>query len=308
MVKPSSASALLLSTRRLACVHSKEIESRRYTVKHFNSSPVRRSSSSLTSSGGSCHFAVLRNSLIWLALGPPTSSVPGGAAPSASVNPKAFKARETCCWSDSYSILHCHNVGVLPEKLAVRDCDDPGPRVTTLLSSCALRSKFNACFRPSCRPTMKNHRRAPECKSPGPCGRNGTEMPRLGKILQSPKLERNALVIVGLRPKIRTSSFAVSHTRLAALPWGPCLAIGRRRRGPRQRRSGLDSYLRWRSGKGPLLAKRLPDTQHRVGFAKFPVEVLPRRSARPLYDSPLYTPDANGNVGRRHFLCWYRST
>ena len=41
----------------------------------FNSSPVRRSSSSsLTSSRGSCHFAVLRNSLIWLALGPPASS------------------------------------------------------------------------------------------------------------------------------------------------------------------------------------------------------------------------------------------
>ena len=32
----------------------------------FNSSPVRRSSSSLTSSGGSCNFPVLRRSLIWL--------------------------------------------------------------------------------------------------------------------------------------------------------------------------------------------------------------------------------------------------
>ena len=39
--------------------------------------PVRRSSSSLTPSGGSCQFAVPRNSLIWLASGPPTSSIPG---------------------------------------------------------------------------------------------------------------------------------------------------------------------------------------------------------------------------------------
>ena len=52
----------------------------------FNSSPVRRSSSSLSSFGGSCHFAVLRSSLIWLALGPPTSSVPGVATPLASVS------------------------------------------------------------------------------------------------------------------------------------------------------------------------------------------------------------------------------
>ena len=47
------------------------------------------------------------------------------------------------------------------------------------------------------------------------------EMPRLGKILQSPKLERNALPIVGLRPKIRTSSFEVSHTHT----WLLCLGV-----------------------------------------------------------------------------------
>ena len=145
------------------------------------------------------------------------------------------------------------NVSVLPKKLAVRDCDGAGPRVTTLLSSDAPRSKLNACFRPSCRPTMKNHHHAPECTSPGPSGRNVTEMPRLGKILQSPKLERSALSIVGLRPKIRALSFAVSHTPLAALPGGPRLAIGRKRRGPHQRRSGFDSRLQWRSGKGPRL-------------------------------------------------------
>ena len=122
---------------------------------HSGTAPVRRSSSSLTSSGGSCHFAILRSSLVWLALGPPTSSVPEVATPSASVNPKAFKARETCCWSGSYSILHCRNVSVLLKKLTVRDCDDSGPRVTTLLNSYAPRNKLSTCFRPSRRPTMK---------------------------------------------------------------------------------------------------------------------------------------------------------
>ena len=102
---------------------------------NFSSSPMRRSSSSLTSSGGLCHFAVLRISLISLAFGPPTSSVPGVPTPLAPVNPSAFSARETCCWSGSYSIHHCRNVSVLPKMVAVRDCDGPGPRVTTLLNS-----------------------------------------------------------------------------------------------------------------------------------------------------------------------------
>ena len=48
----------------------------------------------------------------------------------------------------------------------------------------------------------------------------------------------------------------VPHTRLAALPWGPRLALGRRRRGQHQRRSGLDSRQRWRSKKG-LQAKNV---------------------------------------------------
>ena len=69
-----------------------------------NSSPLRRSSSSLTSSGGSCHFAVLNNSLTSLAFGPPASSVPAVASPLASVRRRSFKARETCCWSGLYSI------------------------------------------------------------------------------------------------------------------------------------------------------------------------------------------------------------
>ena len=250
---------------------------------------------------------VPRNSLIWLALGPPTSSVPGVATPLASVNPKAFKARQTC-WSGSYSILHCRSVSALPKKLTVRDCDDSGPRVTTLLNSYAPRIKLGACFRPTRRPTMKNRHRAPECGFASLHGRSGTEKPRLGKILPPPEPELSGLPNVGQHPEIRTSSFANSPTRLTALSWGPRLAIGRRRRELRERRSGLDSHLRWRSGKGPQLEKRLPDTQHRVGFGEFPAEVLPRRSARPLYGAPPYTPDVNGNVGLRRFLCWYRST
>ena len=87
------------------------------------------------------------------------------------------------------------------------------------------------------------------------------EKPRLGKTLPPANPRHNVLSNAGQHPKIRTSSFAISHTRLAALPWGPRLAIGRRRRELHRRRSGLDSHLRWRSGKGPQLAKRLPDTQ-----------------------------------------------
>ena len=50
---------------------------------------------------------------------------------------------------------HCRNVNVLPKKFAVLDCDDKGPRVTTLLKSYALRSKLSECFRPSRQPTME---------------------------------------------------------------------------------------------------------------------------------------------------------
>ena len=61
-----------------------------------------------------------------------------------------------------------------------------------------------------------------------------------------------------------------SAHRLSQLPahaWLLCvgdlrLAIGRGRRGPHQRRSVLDSHLQWRSGKGPQLETRLPDTQY----------------------------------------------
>ena len=156
--------------------------------------------------------------------GPPTSSVPGVATPLESVNPEAFKARETCCWSG-------------------RDCDDSGPRVTTLLSSCALLSKLSACFRPSRRSTMKNHHHAPECRFASLYGRSGTEKPRLEKNLPPPKPEHVVLPNVAQHPKNHTSSFAISRTRLAALPWDLRLAIGRRRRELHLRKSVLDSHL-----------------------------------------------------------------
>ena len=94
------------------------------------------------------------------------------------------------------------------------------------------------------------------------CGRSGSEKPRLGKILPPPKPERGVLPNVGRHPKNSTSSFAISRTRLAAVPWDLRLAIGRRRRELHLRRSELDSHLQWRSGKGPQLETRLPDTQH----------------------------------------------
>ena len=46
-------------------------------------------------------------------------------------------------------------------------------------------------------------------------------MPHLGKTLQSPRLERNALTTIGVHRGIRALSFTISHTRLAVLIWGP---------------------------------------------------------------------------------------
>ena len=91
---------------------------------------------------------------------------------------------------------------------------------------------------------MKNRHHAPECRFASLFGRSGTEKPRLGKILPPPQPEHSALNNVGQHPKNRTSSFAISRTRLAALPWGPRLAIGRRCRELHLRRSGLDSRQR----------------------------------------------------------------
>ena len=67
-------------------------------------------------------------------------------------------------------------------------------------------------------------------------------------------------------------SFAISHTRLAVLLWGPRPAVERRHHAPHQHRSELDSRLRRRSGKGLQLEKRLPDTQRRVAEAETAAE------------------------------------
>ena len=79
---------------------------------------------------------------------------------------------------------------------------------------------------------MKNRHHAPECKFASHYGKNGTEKPRLGKILPPPKPEHNVLPTDGQHPKIRTSSFAVSHA------WLLCLGV------LVWRRSGLDSRQR----------------------------------------------------------------
>ena len=161
----------------------------------------------------------------------------------------------------------------------------------------------HACFPPSCRPTMKKS--SPCTKS---FWKNGTEMPRLGKTFQSARLERNALATVGLRPGIRTLCFAISNTRLAVLLWGSRLVVERGHHAPHQRGSELDSRLRLRSGTGLQFEKCLPDKQHKAELEEFPAEVLPRRSVRPLSGALPYTPNASGNVGLWHCLCWYQST
>ena len=134
----------------------------------------------------SCHFAVLLNSLISLASGPPTSSVPGVATPLASVSPRASKAQETCCWSGSYSIPHCRNVSVLPKTFAVRDCDDSGPKSHNF-SQLVCTSQQTQCMPSPLLSTHyeKKHRRAPECRSPSLCGKNDTETPRKSSSLQN---------------------------------------------------------------------------------------------------------------------------
>ena len=48
-----------------------------------------------------------------------------------------------------------------------------------------------------------------------------------GQFSRLPKPEHGVLPNVGQHPKTRTSCSAIFRTRLAALPWGPRLAIGR---------------------------------------------------------------------------------
>ena len=56
-----------------------------------------------------------------------------------------------------------------------------------------------------------------------------------GKSSSVPNLSVMLFPTVGQHPEIRTLSFAISHTRLAALPWGPRPAVERRRRELHQR-------------------------------------------------------------------------
>ena len=149
-----------------------------------------------------------------------------------------------------------------------------------------------------------------KCRSPSLGGKNGTEMPRRGRILQSPGLERNALPTVGAAcrdPYNRLSQF-LTHA------WLLCFGV-------LVRQSNVDvtnliskevSSTHVCDGNQKRVfnssKKRLPGTQHRVAVAEFPAEVLPRRSVRPLCGAPPYTPNASGNVGLRRYLCWYPPT
>ena len=56
------------------------------------------------------------------------------------------------------------------------------------------------------------------------------------------------------------------HTHLAALLWGPHLAVERLRHAPQQHRSELDSRLRWKSGERSSIRKTSSwhITQHRI--------------------------------------------
>ena len=177
MVRSFSASTFFqykrsgLSTRKwnLAATH----------WNSFNSSPVSRSSSSLASSGGSCHFAVLRSSLIWLALGPPTSSVPRVATPSVSIGQsQSLQGEEDMLLGLVRTRFPIVAMSVFYPRNSLFDTvTTPRPRVTTLLNLCAPRNKLSACLRSSSRPTVKNHHHAPECRFASLFGRSGTETP-----------------------------------------------------------------------------------------------------------------------------------
>ena len=152
-------------------VHGKKIEPRRHALKQLQFLSSEKVALLTISSEGLRHFAVLRSSMIWLALDPATSSVPGVATPFASVNPKAFKAHETCCWSGSYSILHCRNVSVLPKKVTVGDRGGSRPRVTTLLNSYAPRNKLSTYFRNRLNVPVLSPLTSAHCEKSSPCTR-----------------------------------------------------------------------------------------------------------------------------------------
>ena len=76
-------------------------------------------------------------------------------------------------------------------------------------------------------------------------GRSGTEKPRLGKILSPPEPEHGVLLNVGTASKEPYIVFRKFPHTPGCFAWGPRMAIGRRRRELRLRRSGLDSRQRY---------------------------------------------------------------
>ena len=167
----------------------------------------------------------------------------------ASVSPRAFKARETCCWSGSYSILHCRNVSVLPKKLIVCDWDDSGPRVTTFAQLVST-SQQTQCMLPPL--TSAHHEKIVTVHQNVGLQAFVEEVARRSHA--SGKSSRLQNLSIMFSPTL--SSIQGSVHRLSQFPahaWllclDPRLAIGRRRRELHLRRSGLDSRLQWRSGK-----------------------------------------------------------
>ena len=157
----------------------------------------------LFSSGGSCHFAVLRNSLISLALEPPASSVPGVATPLAWVSPKPSRhGKHAAGLARTRSSTVASSVSCPINSLSVT-ATTRGPKSQLCSARKHLTADSVHAFAPPVGPLQKiiavhqNVRLQVFVE-------NGTETPRVGKILQSPRRERNALATVGLHPWIRT--------------------------------------------------------------------------------------------------------
>ena len=144
----------------------------------INSSPVRRSSSCSISSGRSRHFAALRNSLISLALGPRRRFLEWPRPWHWSV-PRPARRGIRAAGLARTRFSHCRNVSVLPKKLTVCDCDNSGPSHNFAQLVCT--SQQTQCMLSLLLSTLH------EKVIASLCGKNSTEMPRLGKILQSPK-------------------------------------------------------------------------------------------------------------------------
>ena len=121
----------------------------------------------------------MRDSQNLLALGPPTSSVPGvdtlGIVQSQGLQGAGYVLLVWLVLDSPLSQRQCP-----AQETHSLHCDDSGPGATTLLSSYAPRSKLRACFRPSCRPTMKKS--SPCTKtSPSLCGKMARRCHASGK-------------------------------------------------------------------------------------------------------------------------------